>query len=120
MRKFILFVIIFFIGVIYYTYNPSSYSIFPKCPFLLLSGYKCAGCGSQRAIHSLLNIDIASAFRYNLFLVLSIPIILVLIWAEYNRIRLPKLYARIHNSRNIISYLVITIFWWVIRNIYSL
>ncbi|MGL4993401.1 MAG: DUF2752 domain-containing protein [Bacteroidales bacterium] len=120
MKKLIIVVIVFIIGVIYYIFNPSNYSIFPKCPFLLLSGFKCAGCGSQRAIHSLLNLDIVSAFRYNMFLVISIPIILVLIWAEINRLRLPNLYAKIHNSKIIIGYLVITILWGVFRNIYSL
>ena len=46
------------LALIYYKFNPSDIAIFPKCPFLLLTGLKCPGCGSQRAIHSLLHFSI--------------------------------------------------------------
>ena len=38
---------------------------------------KCPGCGSQRAIHSLLNLDIKSAFGYNPLLVCTLPYIIM-------------------------------------------
>ena len=49
---------------IYQTYNPASV-YFPKCPFHYFTGFYCPGCGSQRAVHALLNLKLAKAFSYN-------------------------------------------------------
>jgi len=40
--------ILFIVGLlfVYKIYNPIETDIFPKCPFLYLTGYKCPGCGS--------------------------------------------------------------------------
>ena len=62
--------------VVYKNYNPYDYDYFPECPFKKFIGYECAGCGSQRAIHYLLNFEISNAMRENLLLVISIPYIL--------------------------------------------
>lgn len=64
------------IAILYKTYNPNGNIYFPKCPFRELTGLKCPGCGSQRAIHYLLNFDILNALKENVILVLSIPYIL--------------------------------------------
>ena len=39
--------------IIYYRVSPTSSVFFPKCAFLMLTGLKCPGCGSQRAVHAL-------------------------------------------------------------------
>lgn len=62
---------------VYYFFNPSHYSLFPKCPFHSLTGFDCPGCGSQRAIHALLNADIAAACNFNILLVASIPFLFI-------------------------------------------
>lgn len=49
------------------------YSFFPKCPLLTLTGLKCPGCGSQRAIYQLLNGNLAAAYAFNPLLVWSLP-----------------------------------------------
>jgi hypothetical protein len=64
-------------SLIYYLFNPELYSFFPECPFHKFLGLDCPGCGSQRAIHSLLNGDIPAAADYNLLLVASLPFLLV-------------------------------------------
>jgi len=69
-------VLIIFV-IIYKTYNPVYVDLFPKCPFLTLTGYKCPGCGSQRAIHYLLNFDVINASKYNILLVISIPYLIL-------------------------------------------
>ena len=49
---------------------------FPRCPFLLLTGLYCPGCGSQRAVHALLHGQVARAAGLNLLAaVLSLPIL---------------------------------------------
>lgn len=58
---------------LYYTFDPGTSVLSPKCPFHMLTGLDCPGCGSQRAIHSMLNGDFEAALRYNALLVLAIP-----------------------------------------------
>ena len=93
--------------VFLYIWNPSDISYFPKCPFLALTGYQCPGCGTLRGIHALLHFRIVDALRYNLLMVASIPvIILMLIWPRF---RFDVISARV--------ILAVTLFWWLIRNI---
>lgn len=66
-------VLVFAGTALYLTVDPESSSLFPKCPFHLLTGLECPGCGSQRAIHSLLNGKIGQALHYNLLVVIAIP-----------------------------------------------
>ena len=62
---------------IYFKYDPVNFALFPKCPFLALTGYQCPGCGSQRAIHSLLHLNVSEAFHQNALLVLSLPYLFI-------------------------------------------
>jgi hypothetical protein len=64
------------IVVVYKLFNPEVTGIFPRCPVNYLTGLQCPGCGSQRSLHFLLNLDILSAFRMNPLLILSIPYVL--------------------------------------------
>jgi hypothetical protein len=64
------------IAIIYRAFNPDLTAIFPQCPFRLLTGLECPGCGSQRAVHYLLNFNLLAAFRENALLVISIPYII--------------------------------------------
>lgn len=112
-------VILLLLSILYYYCNPEQYQLFPKCPFVSLTGYKCIGCGSQRAIHSLLHLDIAQAFKYNMLLVISIPYLGLLIYTEYYKKNL-KLYSLIHNYKVTIGYLFLILTWWVFRNIWNL
>src|ERR1700744_3318477 len=65
------------LAIVYHQYNPAKYKFFPKCPFHLLTGLDCPGCGSQRAFFFLLHGDVAQAIRMNLLLVLSLPFLLI-------------------------------------------
>ncbi|MFA0964864.1 DUF2752 domain-containing protein [Roseivirga sp. BDSF3-8] len=70
-------VVLIGLGVVYKTFNPEVAGIFPRCPFNKYTGLQCPGCGSQRAVHHLLNLDVASAFRMNALLVIFLPYILL-------------------------------------------
>lgn len=104
---------------IYATVSPESSNLFPKCLFLQLTGFRCPGCGSQRVIHSLLTGDISAAFRYNAFMILMIPYIIVLITAYLLRKKHPKLYLAVCNKAIIITIFILVILWWILRNIYG-
>lgn len=59
--------------LIYGWFDPSTSHFFPKCPVKTLTYYDCPGCGSQRAIHALLNFEFREAFRQNALLILALP-----------------------------------------------
>lgn len=107
------------LGVVYFALDPSTSGIFPRCVFLSLTGYKCPGCGSQRAIHALLNGDVTGAFRYNAFLLIAIPWIALCLFAESWRVRNPRLYARLNSPLLIWLFLAALLIWWLLRNIFD-
>ena len=107
-------------GITYHIYDPKDYPIFPKCPLLLLTGIKCPGCGSQRAIHSLLHSDLTNAFKYNMLLITSLPYIGALLYSESHKVKHPSLYHQLNNTKLVWGYLIIIIIWWIIRNIYNI
>ncbi len=107
------------LGFIYYALDPTASAVFPRCTFLSLTGYKCPGCGSQRAIHALLHGDVVGAFRYNALLLVAIPWIALCLYAEGQRIRNPRLYARLNAPLLIWLFLAILLLWWLLRNIFN-
>jgi len=50
-------------------------SIFPICPFRLLTGWNCPACGGLRMVHDLLHGDVAAAISDNVFLLVGIPVL---------------------------------------------
>ena len=58
-----------------YYFNPAQTAVFLPCPFHFMTGYHCPGCGSLRAIHSLLHGHVEDAMALNPLMVVSIPII---------------------------------------------
>ena len=106
-------------GFIYYALDPSTSGAFPQCFFLSLTGYKCPGCGIQRAIHALLHGDVAGAFRYNAFLMVAIPWIALCLFAESRRTRNPRLYARLNPELFMWLLLAAVLIWWILRNIFD-
>ncbi len=66
------------VAALLYIYNPARTAFFPPCPFHYATGLYCPGCGSLRAMHSLLHLDIAGAFRMNALMVISIPFLLII------------------------------------------
>jgi hypothetical protein len=45
------------------------------CPFLLLTGHSCPGCGGLRAVNDLTHFDLVGAASSNLLFVASLPFI---------------------------------------------
>jgi hypothetical protein len=54
-------------------HNPGS--VFPVCPFWLLTGWNCPGCGSLRMVHDLLHGDLGAAINDNVLLLVGIPVL---------------------------------------------
>ena len=70
---------------VYSKYDPMVGALFPKCPFKVLTGWSCPGCGLQRAFHALLDGQLGKALSYNYFFVLSIPYATVVVVSEICR-----------------------------------
>lgn len=118
LRTLLLGVVFFGILLLYFFNNPSNSSHFPQCPFLTATGYYCTGCGSQRALHDLLHLDIAGVARHNL---LFIPAVLLIAyhWIRScnpirNKATLPDIIY--HPKTPIILFAIITMFT-ILRNI---
>lgn len=105
--------------VVYMLFDPMQSAVFPRCPFYVLTGLKCPGCGSQRVIHSLLNGDLAAAWHYNAFMVLSLPVVVLYCYSEIMRVRHPGLYNRLNSQVVIWSVFAAVVLWWTARNIFG-
>jgi len=68
-------IIILSAGILFFI-NPEKAIFFPRCPFHMLTGLYCPGCGSARALHHLLHADFARAFRYNPLIILLLPFLI--------------------------------------------
>jgi len=60
-------------GAVLYRWDPATSGLYPLCPFFLLTGWYCPGCGSLRALHQLLHGNWGAAFVLNPLLVLALP-----------------------------------------------
>ncbi|MGV8914209.1 MAG: DUF2752 domain-containing protein [Kaistella sp.] len=98
--------------------DPASSYFFPKCPFTYATGMYCPGCGSQRAVHELLHLNFANAFKQNALLVFSIPYILIGLAFNLDSVkeRFPKIRKLLFGQRAIYVVLALVIAFFIFRN----
>ncbi len=111
-------------GIYFYTvFDPEQQgSLFPKCGFFVLTGYKCPGCGTQRALHHLLQGDFFGAFKQNALAFLSVPYLIMLFLAHYSQRFFQKFPRTASALKSYVSTLmaVVAIFvFWIARNIWD-
>lgn len=64
-------------GAVYaFVFEPGRTGFFPSCPFRLLTGLTCPGCGATRALHEMLHGHLETAFMLNPLLLLALPFLL--------------------------------------------
>jgi Protein of unknown function (DUF2752) len=56
-----------------YAFDPRSTAPYPQCLFWRTTGLLCPGCGSARALHALLHLQVAAALHFNPFAVVLVP-----------------------------------------------
>jgi hypothetical protein len=106
--------------ILFKFYSPYKYHIFPPCPFYSITGLKCPGCGSQRAIHYLLNFDIIDAFKENMLLVIAVPYLILGAYFDLITLKTEKqlrIRKMLFGSKAILIILIIVIGFWILRNI---
>ena len=114
--------LILILGGIFFVFNyfnPAQHSFFIPCPINNLTGYQCAGCGAQRAIHQLLHFKFIEAFRLNSLMVISLPFLLIGIGMTiWNFIFETKYRINLfYNNKFIIGSIIIVILYSVFRNV---
>jgi hypothetical protein len=89
------------------------------CPWLVLTGTYCPGCGGLRAVNDLTRGDLAAAASSNLLFVASIPV-LVGAWSRslLRRWRGPVAPVGTRTALVGVALLVtVCVAWWLVRNL---
>lgn len=75
-----------------YTFSPAEYAFYPRCLFYTTTHLLCPGCGSTRALHALLHLDVRSALHYNALFTVLAPVVFVwLVFCCYRVMRYDRL-----------------------------
>jgi hypothetical protein len=99
-------------------FNPVQHRWFPPCPFKMVTGLYCPGCGSTRALHHLLHGRIGAAFGYNGLMVASLPLLFVNSLSRW----LPGRWRGLLDEKKLSPWqigviFVVVVLFWVLRNI---
>ena len=86
-------------------------SLFPPCPFKLLTGWNCPACGGLRMTHDLLHGDLAAAVVDNVFLLVGLPVLIG--WALRRRRQGQPAFT----STILVLVVTAVVGWTVIRNL---
>ena len=89
----------------------STSSVYPQCPFKMLTGWNCPFCGGLRLAHDLLHGDLASSFNDNIFLLVGIPVLVgwIVLRHRLGRSALPV--------PAVVTIVVAAFVWTVLRNL---
>ena len=86
-------------------------TLFPPCPFRLITGWNCPFCGGLRMTHDLLHGDVAAAVVDNVFALVGLPLLAAwLLWRTSRGERAFPLPA-------VVVIVVAAITWTVVRNL---
>ena len=86
-------------------------TLFPPCPFRLLTGWNCPACGGLRMTNDLLHGNLGAAVVDNVFLLAGLP--LLAIWLVYRISRGERAFP----LPAIVVIAVAAITWTVVRNL---
>jgi len=113
-------VFVLLLGFVYKSFDPSTSLLFPPCPFRVVTGLDCPGCGSQRAAHDLLNGDVVAAFEHNQLLVTALPYLLIGFLFEFIPVPNQKMLIwrkRLFGVKAIYLITLLVLAFWIIRNL---
>jgi len=106
------------LAILFFTLDPANSPVFPKCIFHATTGYYCPGCGSQRAIHSLLHLNFMGVVKSNF---LFLPAGLLIVY-HYSRCfinkklnwKLPNIFYFKNTPWIILGVIIV---FWILRNL---
>lgn len=106
-------------SVLLHLRDPHTSGSYLFCPWLVLTGTYCPGCGGLRAVNDLTHGDLAAAASSNVLFVGSIPLLVVL-WAGWFRRRWRGVQAAVDNRRavrGVAVFAAAALVFWVVRNL---
>lgn len=86
-------------------------SVYPPCPFKLLTGWNCPFCGGLRMTYDVVHGDLAAAVHDNVFVLVGMPMLVV--WLVVRRARGAASVPR----AALVTAVVATVVWTVLRNL---
>ncbi|GAA3445844.1 DUF2752 domain-containing protein [Planomonospora venezuelensis] len=103
-----------FVGAV----DPNEPGHYPSCPFLVLTGLYCPGCGGLRAVHALAHGDPVTALGLNPLVVAAVPLLAVL-WGRWalRSWRGEPVPAGAVRPAHGWALLALTVVFWVARNL---
>ena len=104
-------------SVCLFVLEPGKSTLLPVCPFRLLTGFTCPGCGSTRGMHQLLHGNFAAAFEFNPLLLLALPFLVFALLRYSYRVLSGQPIK--HNSlapKYIYTIFGVVLFFWIFRN----
>ena len=104
---------------LYMFVEPSS-GLYPRCPFKMLTGQSCPGCGTQRALHALFSGNPGEALRYNAALIPFILLALLYGAVELMPRRFPGLRRRLMSRTAAFAVAGALAGWWLLRNLFAI
>ena len=100
-----------------YLHDPSETQWMPKCPFYVLTGWKCPSCGVTRAAYHLMHGSVSEAIAFNPALLALVPLAIAICALACMRPS-PK-----HDRAlawAVWTWVALYCAWWIIRNIFDL
>lgn len=96
--------------------NACGYTSIQFCLFNKITSLNCPACGSTRMVVSLLNGRVYQAFRYNTFIFISIPYIIIMyIRCSISYVLTGRLSKAI--CKSLLVYMILLILFGIIRNL---
>ena len=104
-------------SVVYFI-DPRVPGNYPPCLFLFVTGCYCPGCGTLRALHSLLHGDLISALGYNVLTIGLLPFLGAAYAYGLAQEIIPRRIPRLRVSQHAAwAALVVVLAFWALRNI---
>ena len=101
-----------------YAVDPRTPGNYPPCLFLFITGCYCPGCGTLRALHSLLHGELRTALGYNLLTVALLPMLAAACAFGLAHTIAPHKIQSLRVSRHVAwTALVVVLAFWAMRNI---
>ncbi|GAB3205922.1 DUF2752 domain-containing protein [Marinactinospora thermotolerans] len=98
--------------------DPNEPGHYPTCPWLMVTGTFCPGCGTMRCVHALTELDLVGALQMNVLTVALLPFLAVgyVRWL-YRSFRPSQRPARVLHPFWLWVLLVAIVGFWILRNL---
>jgi hypothetical protein len=104
-------------AVVLFVLEPGKSAFLPVCPFRVLTGFTCPGCGTTRGLHQLLHGNVVGAFELNPFLILALPFLIYVLLRYTSTVLQGKPIRRnTLPAKYIWALFGFVLFFWIFRN----